>query len=204
MAFVVVLLAALVGCAEEAVLPWRDDFSGRDTGWQTASDASSEVGYDGGVMSVLVRWPDKLSWAAAGRDFADLRIRVDASQISGPDDNEYGILARMQDGEHFYMFAISGDGFFRIVKRDGSDETVLTRDWAASDAIHTGIATNQLDVTCRGSELTFAVNGAPLARVRDDAYSHGDVALYAGTFREPGDGVEIHFDNVLVTAPDAE
>jgi hypothetical protein len=47
--------------------------------------------------------------------------------------------------------------------------------------------------------MTFLVNGETVAQVEDETYRSGDIGLYAGTFFEPG--VEIHFDNLEVTAP---
>ena len=198
------VLPFVVGCAGEDPLPWQDDFSNPESGWQVESDASAEVRYVDGEMLIRVLWPDKLSWAAAGRDLSDIRLTVDASQTAGPDDNEFGVLTRMQDGRHFYMFAISGDGYFRVVKRDGEAETLLTNDWALTDAINRGTATNRMEVTCRGSILTMAINGVVVAEVVDGTYTSGDIALYAGTFRDPGEGVEIRFDNLSLDTPETE
>lgn len=196
-----VVLFALASCSGEEGLPWSDDFSDPSSGWQAESDASAEVRYDDGVMLVLVRWPDKLSWASAGRDLSDFRLSVVATQVSGPDDNEYGVLARMQDRQRFYIFAISGDGYYRVVKRDGDQEAQLSGDWAQSDAINQGVASNLLEIICKGETMTMLVNGVPLAQVRDTSYERGDIGLYAGTFRDPGTGVEIHFDDLTVSEP---
>jgi hypothetical protein len=195
------VLISVFGCAEEDTLPWQDDFSSPESGWQAESDASAEVRYADGAMQIRVMWPDKLSWASADRDLSDIRLTVEASQVTGPDDNEYGVLTRMQDGRHFYMFAVSGDGYYRVVKRDGDEETLLTDDWTLTDAINRGTATNHLGVTCDGGRLAMTINGVVVAEVMDDTYAHGDIALYAGTFRDPGQGVEIHFDNLDVDRP---
>jgi len=197
LALVVVVPAS--GCATADALPWSDDFSDPNSGWRAESDASAEIRYADGRLMIRVLWPDRLSWASGGRVLSDFALSVEATQWGGPDDNEYGVLARMQDGQRFYMFSISGDGYFRIVRRDGARETVLSDDWTFSEAIHRGAATNNLEVTCLGSRLTMAVNGTVLAEVTDSAYSSGDVALYAGSFRDPGEGVEIRFDQFAVT-----
>jgi hypothetical protein len=150
-------------------------------------------------MRVLVREPNRLAWASAGRDLRDMRLTVEATQVAGPDDNEYGLLARMEDSERFYCFAISGDGYFRVTLYDQGDRELLSGDWLPSNAIHRGEATNRLELVCDGSELTFLVNGTQLAQVVDTTLRHGDVGLYAGAFFQPG--VEIHFDNLVAAAP---
>jgi hypothetical protein len=198
-AVAVVIVAG--GCSSSDTLPWEDDFSDPTTGWRAETDASAEVSYDEGKMLVHVKWADKLSWASAGRDIADFHLSVRATQASGPDDNEYGVLIRMQDSQQFYVFAISGDGYYRIAKRDGADEILLSGDWARSDAINEGAASNLLEVTCVGERMTMRVNEVLLATVEDDSYASGDIGLYAGTFRDPGTGVEIHFDDLRVAAP---
>lgn len=194
------LLALLTACGDGGQqLPWSDDFSDPASGWQAESDASAEVGYHEGVMRVLVKSPNRLAWASTGREFSNFNLVVEATQIAGPDDNEYGVLARMKDTSHFYRFSISGDGFYMVSKYDGKKWEPLSGDWALSDAIHLGAATNLLEVICQGTRMTFLVNGVQLAQVEDADYRRGDVGLYAGSFFESG--VEVHFDNLRVEEP---
>jgi hypothetical protein len=193
------LVALLVACGG-GELPWTDDFSAPASGWLAESDASAEVEYHDGVMRILVKAPNSLAWASAEREFSNFRLTVEAIQAGGPDDNEYGVLVRMQDLSHFYRFSISGDGYYMVSKYDGEEWEVLSGDdWMPSDAIHLGAATNLLEVVCQGPMMTFFVNGAQLVEVKDSSYSRGDVGLYAGSFFEPD--VEIHFDNLRVDSP---
>lgn len=197
---IAVLGVFLVACGGDgAGLPWSDDFSDPSSGWQAQSDATAEVSYADGVMRVLVKWPNSFAWASAQREFADFHLSVDASQVAGPDDNEYGVQVRMRDSRHMYRFSISGDGYYRIAKLDGEEEILLESDWAESDAIQTGMATNRLDVICQGPAMTFQVNGQVLAQVEDSSYREGDIGLYAGSFFEPG--VDVHFDNLELVGP---
>jgi hypothetical protein len=199
--FVVTLVALVVlmaACGAELV-PWTDDFSDPASGWRAESDASAEVGYHEGVMRILVKSPNRLAWASAGRELSDFHLSVDATQVAGPDDNEYGVLVRMQDAHHFYRFSISGDGYYVVNKYDGEEWEVLGDDWSPSDAIHLGAATNLLEVVCQSRTMTLLVNGVQLVQVEDGSYSRGDIGLYAGSFFEPG--VEVHFDNLKITAP---
>ena len=195
---VVALVVLLVACGG-GQLPWSDDFSDPASGWQAESDASAEVGYYEGVMRLLVKVPNRLAWASAGREFSDFHLAVEATQVAGPDDNEYGILVRVRDADHFYRFSISGDGYYQVSKYDGEEWVVLSGDWTPSDAIQMGVATNLLEVVCQGTTMTFLANGVTLTQVEDRSYSRGDVGLYAGSFFEPG--VEVHFDDLIVTEP---
>jgi hypothetical protein len=183
----------------EASLPWSDDFSDPASGWQVESDATAEVGYHEGALRILVKSDKLLAWAFAGHEFSDFHLTVDATQVAGPNDNEYGVLVRIQDRNHLYRFSISGDGYYQISKHAGDAWERMTAEWPQSDAIHTGAAMNRLEVICQGEVMTFLVNGVQLAQVQDTDYLEGDVGLYAGTFYEPG--VEIHFDNLSIAEP---
>jgi hypothetical protein len=193
-----VLVVACGGGGES--LPWIDDFSDPASGWLAESDAAAEVAYHDGVMRVLVKFPNSLAWAFSERELSDFHLAVEATQVSGPDDNEYGVLVRVKDLDHFYRFSISGDGYYLVSKYDGEEWKVLSGDdWASSEAIHQGMAANLLEVVCQGETMGFFVNGVQLAEVRDSSYPRGGVGLYAGSFFEPG--VEIHFDDWRVDSP---
>jgi hypothetical protein len=193
-----VLLAACGGGGEK--LPWVDDFSDPASGWLAESDAAAEVAYHDGVMRVLVKLPNSLAWAFAERELSDFSLAVEATQVSGPDDNEYGVLVRMEDPDHFYRFSVSGDGYYLVSKHDGEEwEALSSDDWAPSDAIHQGTAANLLEVVCQGEVMGFSVNGVQLTEVRDSSYPRGGIGLYAGSFFESG--VEVYFDDLRVDFP---
>lgn len=195
----VLLGLLLVGaCGRTEALPWSEDFSSPGT-WQTESDATAQVVVENGVLRIYVIAPNQLAWAAAGKDLGDFHLSVEATQVAGPDDNEYGVLVRMQDPSNFYRFSISGDGYFLVSKFVEGQEVLMGSDWTPSEAIHRGNATNVLEVICQGEHFTFLVNGEELAQGEDFQFSHGDIALYAGTFYEGG--VEIHFDHLKVNSP---
>ncbi len=191
------LTLLLAGCSRGG-LPWREDFDAPGS-WRAESDATAQVGIADGVLRIYIAVPNQLAWAAAGRDWRDVHLTVEATQVAGPDDNEYGVLMRFRDAGNFYRFSISGDGYYLITKFvDGSPEP-LGANWRPSEAIHQGQATNVIEVICQGSTLTLRVNGQELAQVQDSQFSHGDIALYAGSFYESG--VEVHFDNLTLVEP---
>ncbi len=188
----------LSGCGQRSDLPWEEDFSAPAT-WKMESDAAAQVTVENGVLRISIAASNQLAWASAGKDLQDFRLTVEASQVAGPNDNEYGVLVRVQDPRNFYAFSISGDGYFLVSRFVDGVRQPLEADWTPSDAIHPGIGTNVLEVVAQGKQLTFIVNDQPLAQVEDDRFSHGDIGLYAGSFYEGG--VEVHFDNLRVTVP---
>ncbi|MFN2269801.1 MAG: family 16 glycoside hydrolase [Anaerolineae bacterium] len=184
----------------KANLPWSDDFSDPTSGWYTEVGSGAEVGYQEGVIRVFIEGANLSAWAFGGHEFSDFRLAIDATQVAGPDDNEYGVQVRIRDSDHFYRFSISGDGYFQVTKHTkGERPELMTAEWVESDAINKGAATNHLEVVCQGPAMTFFVNGQQLAQVEDADYTSGDIGLYAGAFFETG--VEIHFDNLSITEP---
>ncbi len=149
-----------------------------------------------GALRVHVFEVGQVAWASAGRTYGNFRLTVEATQVSGPADNEYGVLVRMQDDQHFYAFSISGDGYVRAARYNGASWIILGPDWSESDAVHQGEATNILEVEATGATFVFRVNGVQVLQIEDATYAKGDIGLYAGTFSE-GD-VVITFDKLEV------
>ncbi len=147
--------------------------------------------------------PGEFAWANADRSFDDLIINVQARQVSGPDDNAYGVICRYQNEENFYVFLISGDGHYAIGKYQSGSPQVqyLTGEgqYVFSEAINQGAAQNDIRASCIGNELSLAVNGIPLETATDPTFVTGDIGLGASSFR-PGSAV-IEFDSIRVIAP---
>lgn len=189
------LAVALPACGAGDHGPWTETFD--DAGdWQLSADAAASVSVADGALRVHVHELGQVAWAAAGRTYSDFRLTVEATQVSGPDDNEYGVLTRMAGDEQFYVFSISGDGYARIARYDNGSWTVLGPDWVESDAIHQGAATNVLKVEARGATYIFSVNETQVLQVEDAQLAKGDIGLYAGAFNEAD--VVIDFDNLEV------
>ncbi|MBN1875741.1 MAG: hypothetical protein JXA33_16065 [Anaerolineae bacterium] len=191
-----VLVCMMSSCVAPPVSSWKETFDAPGD-WKLSSDAIAEVTIQDGQLYIHVFWEGQVAWASAGRALKDARVRVEATQISGPVDNEYGILLRMDDDEHFYAFSVSGDGYARVARYDEGVWTVLGSDWSIYEAVQQGAATNLLEVEARGEQLSFRVNDQVVAEVTDDQLARGDVGLYAGASLSEGD-VVIAFDNLEV------
>lgn len=210
-ATLVISLAACLGggvpepdaCDSEGVL-FADDFSGeQDCGWASYDRGGGSATIDNSAMQITVSQPGRLWWSNPGRSFDDVIITTEARQVDGPNDNAYGLICRYQDEENFYLFVVSGDGYYAIGKYQSGSETItyLTPDaqFQPSDAINGGVASNELRVSCIGSELSLQVNGIPLITVTDPTFVNGDIGVAASTL-EPGTTI-VEFDNVRVIAP---
>lgn len=182
----------------------QDDFGGElNCGWATYNRGGTVVAIEEGVLRLSTSQPGQVWWTNPGRNFEDVIITVQARQVSGPNDNAYGVICRYQDEGNFYIFLVSGDGYYAIGKYQGGNNqvTYLTPDgrFQFSEVINQGIATNQLRASCVGTELALSVNGIQLLSVTDPAFNSGDVGVAASTL-SLGTAV-IEFDNLLVLNP---
>lgn len=182
----------------------QDDFSGTQScGWREYNQGGAVVEIVDGTLNISTSQTGQIWWTNAGRDLSDVIITVQARQTSGPNNNAYGVLCRYQDEKNFYIFLISGDGYYAVGKYEtGRDQiTYLTPngEYVFSEVINQGVATNLLRVSCVGNELSLSVNGLPLISVTDSSFVGGDVGLGVSTL-EPGTAV-VQFDDLLVLAP---
>lgn len=183
---------------------FEDDFSGeQNCGWLEYNRGGTVAAIEEGALKISTSSPGEVWWTNPGRAFDDVVINVTTRQINGPDDNAYGVICRYQDEENFYLFLISGDGYYSIGKyQSGEDRvTYLTEDgqFAQSDQINQGAATNLMEVSCVGNELSLAVNGYPLLTITDSEFGAGDIGLAVSALQQGT--VEVDFDDLQVTGP---
>lgn len=181
-----------------------DDFSGEQVcGWLEYNRGGAVVALEDGVLNISTSNPGEIWWTNPGRSFEDVVIDVTTMQVSGPDDNAYGVICRYQDEQNFYLFLISGDGYYSIGKYASGAErvTYLTEDgqFAQSDQINVGNSSNQIQASCVGDELSLSVNGYPLLTVTDSEFASGDIGLAASALQQGT--VEVAFDDLRVTGP---
>lgn len=148
---------------------------------------------------MMVNAPQTNFWAAPQKDFSDVRVEVDAGKLAGPDENRIGLICRF-DGEAYYFFIISSDGYYGLgLFTNGRAALLGQREMQYSGKIKTGAAVNHLRADCSGDRLTFYVNGFQLAEARDSTLIRGDVGLLTGAFDQPG--VDVIYDNFVVMKP---
>lgn len=191
-------------CTTETAL-FRDGFDEEQPcGW-AVFDGSDSAEIVDGVMRVSVSTNGVVAWSNPGQTFTDGELSVLARQVAGPNNNAYGAICRYVDDENFYIFLVSGDGYYAIGKYQTGISQVqyLTGEdpnyFVSSDAINQGIAQNQLRVRCVGNQLSMYVNGTLLAEVQDSTFTQGDIGV-AASLLDDGQ-VVIEFDNVQMTAP---
>lgn len=178
-------------------LPYSDDFSNPQSGWQTLNDLSADVKYEEGALRITVKQENVTQWSAAGKLFKDGVFEVDSKAVGGPTDNGFGVLFRMKDRKNYYHFEISSDGYWKAGwVEDGTWKD--WNDWQPHPAIKGGAENNRLKVVMQGEKFTFFVNDQEITSIEDKLFDQGDIALFAlSVIDQPG--TDITFDNVSVT-----
>jgi hypothetical protein len=200
----VLLALVLTGCrpnqASSGSLLFQDDFSKTSSGWLVGQDSAGQVAYDGGGIRIFVSQPGAARLTVPSLRFTDVHIEADTIKLTGPDNNNFGLVCRYQNESNFYFFEISSDGYYTIGKYiDGVMSLIGMTQMRSHNAIHQGSAINHLRVDCSGYSLVLYVNGEKLAGVEDMDLKSGDVGLIAGALKTPG--TDILFDNFSVLQP---
>lgn len=169
-----------------------------------ALDSTTDVErfVENGQFHMRVSTPLFVAWTKCTQvEYSDFILEADATQISGPDNNTYGIVFRYGlDSKEFYTFLISGDGFY-VFTVDGAerDEPEILVDWTESSAINKGAQTNHIKVAAVGGNMKYYVNDQFLGEVQDTRFRTGVVGFFAGSLDEGG--VQVSFDNLVISQP---
>jgi hypothetical protein len=177
---------------------FQDDFSDPASGWPIYKGAYVNQGYQDGKYRIELSEPNHSAWGTEGSIFDDVFIEVNAGQVEGNHDSQYGVICRFQDYGNFYGFAIRNDGYYTIWKVE-AEEIIGLVEWTPSPIINQGLNVNLITVVCDGYRLALTINGELLAEKTDSSISRGLVGVYAGAMDAPG--VVVEFDNFVVREP---
>jgi hypothetical protein len=187
------------GSSSTSGVLFSDDFSSASSGWDRSTIEQGSTDYADGAYHIIVNAAQNNLWANPGQYFTDVSVEVDATLVSGTENNDYGVICRYQDVDNFYYAEIASDGYYGISKVSGGTQSVLTDGYPETTLVNTGYATNHIRVDCVGSTISLYINGTLAESVTDSDIASGDVGLIAGTYDEPN--VDIAFDNFVVNQP---
>ncbi|MCC6805093.1 MAG: hypothetical protein IT319_19595 [Anaerolineae bacterium] len=125
---------------------------------------------DAGRIQISVGEPGSGSYSVAAPHFGDFDLRVEARAVSGPVDNGYGVVFRLQnkdnhlvDDDNYYLFLISSDGYYRVSRSVDGGVKIIS-DWIESPLINQELdAVNRLRVVALGDQFQFFINDQPVS-----------------------------------------
>ncbi|MDH4208494.1 MAG: hypothetical protein OEV76_06455, partial [Anaerolineae bacterium] len=125
----------------------------------------------------------------------DFVLEVHAAQVTGAENNEYGLVCGYQDDDNYYELAISGDGYVGFfAKERGRWQTISAFQY--NEIINQGNAVNRLRLEVTGGVFNLYVNGEPALQEIDTRLGQGLIGFGCGSFGEPG--LHCLFDNLKI------
>ena len=124
-------------------------------------------------------------------------IQIDSRVEQSSGNGDYGVICRFEDNENMYLFEVTQDAYYAILKMENA-ELVPLINYTPSNLL-ADLKDSKFEVACIGDTLSFAVNGKLLGEVTDQSFKSGDYGFFAGTFDNAGN--VISFDNVIVSQP---
>jgi hypothetical protein len=181
-----------------------EQFASPRLSWPT--DPSGTAWIADGTLKLETREPGQ--FVALGvpgtTDLENVVLSGSFKKLGGPAGGGYGLIVRAasrgsredgsQDGR-FYVFEVGDRGELGVWLRDG-DRWVDLLPWTPSDAVRAGQASNELTVSAIGDQLSFLVNGIPVASQRDTMLRRGGVGVFVG-----GDGNSVAVERLAVRVP---
>ena len=184
--------------ATKGKLLYEENFSSsKGSVWSGDLSANFSYYFDGGKYHLNVSRMNSLKDVSSGRNYNNTVLEVEATQEAGPNDNIYGVMVRKVDWNNYYIFAISGDGYYSMAKLQNNTWTPTSWIWKKSSAIHTGNATNLIRVESDGDKFSFYVNNIEVDNYTDSSFASGMIGVSTGTLYTPG-AVSIGFDNLRI------
>ena len=178
-----------------------DSFAPPHTGWVRFETADSAVYAQAGEMFLEDRGTGSSVYTPlVSESRQDVTVSAHLRYVQGTVDNWMGLICRQRDEQNYYLFGISADGYYLVLRMAAGVPTPLVGPHA-SDVINVGKAENDMRVRCRDNKLSLWVNDTLLvSRVDEELMGSGAVALFTDAI-EPGRTTTVAFDDVTITAP---
>lgn len=152
---------------EPGVVAYTADFERNLDEWNLSEGRLKAAVTEQGALRLDVGDFNSLPFAETQPHFADFDLRVEARAVSGPLNNAFGVIFRLDNksntaftDDDFYLFLISSDGYYRVVRSINGVQKDLST-WIPSPLIQPGLdVSNYLRVVAKGDTFQFYINGS--------------------------------------------
>lgn len=146
-------------------------FDGLNEDWEQYDGRLAAQILPEGVLRLDVGNVESGPFSVARQHFGDFDLRVETKAVSGPVNNGFGLIFRLQNhdintsqaDDSYYLFLISSDGYYQVRRVLGEDQTEMST-WIPSPVINQGLGvTNYLRVVAQGDKFAFYINGQQMS-----------------------------------------
>ncbi|MBM4423003.1 MAG: hypothetical protein FJ030_06370 [Chloroflexi bacterium] len=187
----------LAGANVTPIIDERFDFPNKYYWWLFGPEVSSsgEGMIEDEVYVMISHQTENYEWTFDGKKLTNFYVSAETVMPDGQCKigDHWGLIFRYKDNANFYMFGVSCDGTYTLMKRqDGIFETVLQP--TLSPAIKKLGQTNVIGVRAVSNQLSFYANDRFLITVADNTFSEGLIGMYVRALLTPD--LTVHFDDI--------
>lgn len=163
------------------------------------SSGSGEINGTTGNYQMISKSVENMEWSFNGRKSGNFYLTAttivpDTKCKAG---DHWGVMFRHKDNANFYVFGVSCDGKYRLMKRvDGLFENIV--DFTDSSAIRKLGQRNVLGVRAVGGQISLYANDQFLTTVNDGSFAEGVTGMYVFSRLTPN--LTVIFDDITVYA----
>jgi hypothetical protein len=165
--------------------------------WNEFETSTGKGKIENTAFTMVSKATDNIEWTFNGLKFGNAYITAKTTLPDGKCKafDNYGLVFRYKNNANFYLFGVSCDGAFRLLKRvDGVFETIV--DFTKSNAVQPLGQRNILGVRTQGDQLSLYVNDKFLTTVKDGQFADGLIGFYVASRLSPN--MTVVFDDVDV------
>ncbi|HEY89118.1 MAG TPA: hypothetical protein G4N98_05210 [Thermoflexia bacterium] len=178
---------------------FSDDFTTTSPNWALFDTPEGAAYIQQERLYLEDRGPEKsISTSLLDQQWSDLLIRTHLQQAAGTQNNWMGVTCRQADENNYYLFAISADGYYLLLKVVEGETTQLAGP-ETSTALNPDRGVNLLEASCVETTLTLSVNQQELVSLNDEQFRTGGIALFADSVTR--ETTSVAFDDFVITAP---
>ncbi len=175
---------------------FHDDFS-QDLGWVHLHSNVGGSSLYNGRFSLSVRQANAYYTALSPiKEFTDGYVEVVVQAVLCTDDDEFGLMFRVDPSGGHYRFTLTCKGEARVTRiSEGSEVAVIPK--TITNALIPGLLVdNRLGVIAEGERFRFFLNGEEIFTARDPGLRWGGLGLFVRARR--GGQTTASFDNFIV------
>ena len=177
-------------------LIFHDDFS-QDQGWIPLHSNLGGSSLYNGRFSLSVRQANAFFTAMSPvKEFTDGYLEVVVQAVLCMDDDEFGLMFRVDPSGGHYRFTLTCQGEARVTRVSEGSETAVIPKTITNALIPGLLVDNRLGVIAEGDRFRFFINGEQVFTARDLGLRWGGLGLIVRSRR--GGQTTVSFDNFIV------